>query len=93
MNETKILSEVQDLFNQLTGVSTEMNTINSVETISTSHILLTILQLVKDMENNQGQQKLIFNFDPPGSLWSDKLRIDNDEDVKQYAIVFGILSE
>ena len=82
MNSTEI--EIQSLLAGLRGDSG----INTISGLQTSHILLEVLKLVTEMsEEKKAPQKL--NTDPPGLLLTERLRIDTEQEMVQYACVFG----
>ena len=82
MNSTEI--EIQSLLAGLRGDSG----INTISGLQSSHILLEVLKIVTEMsEEKKVPQKL--NTDPPGLLLTDRLRIDTQQEMIQYACVFG----
>ena len=90
MNSTD--EEIKELLAELTGSSELVTIRNDRMTISgTSHVLLEVLKLVKDMSQHENLATE-FNFRPPGILLFDQLRIDTKSDMIHFSCVFALLS-
>ena len=90
MNSTD--QEIHAFLAELTGNTDGLNTISNHETISSSsHILLEVLKIVKDMSQRDGITTKL-NFDPPGVVLFNQLRIDTDNEMVQFSYVFALLS-
>jgi len=74
------------------AIKLQLNTISNHETtFSTSHVLLEVLKIVKEMSQ---RDRVIakFNYDPPGVVLFDHLRIDTDHEMIQFSLAFALLS-
>ena len=90
MNSTD--QEIHALLAELTGNTERLNTISNYETISSSsHVLLEVLKIVKDMSQRDGITTKL-NYDPPGVVLFNQLRIDTDNEMVQFSYVFALLS-
>ena len=82
MNSTEI--EIQNLLAGLRGDSG----INTISGLQTSHILLEVLKIVTEMSEEKKAPKQL-NTDPPGLVLTERLRVDTEQEMIQYACVFG----
>ena len=90
MNSTD--EEIKELLTELTGSSEPMKMTKEKMTISgTSHVLLDVLKIVKDMSQH-GNLATEVNFRPPGTVLFDHLRIDTKSDMIHFSCVFALLS-